>query len=598
MNRQIRMQMRLYRHILLILAAAAASVQVLPAQNLDPTVEVNRAYEGKLMEVHKPVLNMEVPDSVMRFDLDFDYSVFESPYKGSYEFDPYLLSMKPGASADASRRFYLRAGAGYQLHPQLDLVWSPKIGRGFKMDIHATHRSYIGSYWNMETAEQDGGYLIRRASKDASDRSWKGYDVMTKAGFDAKHDWKKGAFTFGADYYGLARKKAWPGTAESTSSYNAVDAYLGLSNKGEWAQSFLYDLRLDYRYGGEKEPEPGHTGYLRENLFDFSGSVGPVFKENHKVLFDFGLELASYAMSYDATGSQVYLVPHYVFERGPFMLDFGVRLSMLVHDSDSTSFYSKTGQVVYPSMKFHIALIPDAMRLYVNVGGGNRLNTFSSLISSNHHIDLGSASGYGPLFDYTVERMSAAGGFEGRISSRFSYNLRAGYVNYANDLMDIVSVPYIGHPSAQVGYASYQKWYTGLDWCLDVQGFRFDGSVIYTDAWGGSLEEAGFLRPAALKGDVLAEYNWKRRVFVGADCEFASSRRGKAYVFTPSSAPSYLDDMTLPGYADLGVYAEYVTARNLSFWLRGGNLLNMTIQRNPLYAEKGPYFTAGICLNL
>ena len=81
------MQMRLYRHILLFFAVAVAMMQTLMAQNLDPTVEVNRAYEGKLMEVHKPVLKMEVPDSVMRFDLDFDYSVFESPYKGSYEFD-------------------------------------------------------------------------------------------------------------------------------------------------------------------------------------------------------------------------------------------------------------------------------------------------------------------------------------------------------------------------------------------------------------------------------------------------------------------------------------------------------------------------------
>ena len=42
------------------------------AQNLDPTVVVDRAYEGKLMEVHKPALEMAVPDSVMRFDLDFD----------------------------------------------------------------------------------------------------------------------------------------------------------------------------------------------------------------------------------------------------------------------------------------------------------------------------------------------------------------------------------------------------------------------------------------------------------------------------------------------------------------------------------------------
>ena len=74
--------MRLYRHIFLIFAAAAAFAQSLLAQNLDPTVEVNRAYEGKLMEVHKPVLKMEVPDSVMQFDLDFDYSVFDRPHKG------------------------------------------------------------------------------------------------------------------------------------------------------------------------------------------------------------------------------------------------------------------------------------------------------------------------------------------------------------------------------------------------------------------------------------------------------------------------------------------------------------------------------------
>ena len=46
------------------------------AQNLDPTVVVNRAYEGRLLEVHKPSMTMTVPDTVRRFDLDFDYSVW------------------------------------------------------------------------------------------------------------------------------------------------------------------------------------------------------------------------------------------------------------------------------------------------------------------------------------------------------------------------------------------------------------------------------------------------------------------------------------------------------------------------------------------
>ena len=79
----------------LSVAALLAACHAASAQDLDPTVVVDRAYEGKLIEVHKPALEMAVPDSLMRFDLDFDYSVFDRPYKGSYEFNPYLLSMKP-----------------------------------------------------------------------------------------------------------------------------------------------------------------------------------------------------------------------------------------------------------------------------------------------------------------------------------------------------------------------------------------------------------------------------------------------------------------------------------------------------------------------
>ena len=76
-------------NIFTLLAASLTLYSVTAsAQNLDPTVEVNRSYEGKLMEVHKPMLEMAVPDSVLRFDLDCDYSVFDSPYKGSYECHP------------------------------------------------------------------------------------------------------------------------------------------------------------------------------------------------------------------------------------------------------------------------------------------------------------------------------------------------------------------------------------------------------------------------------------------------------------------------------------------------------------------------------
>ena len=92
------------RYIAIFFAVAAGTL--CHAQNLDPTVEVSRAYEGKLLEVHKPVMPMSQPDSVSQFNLKFDYSVFDNPFKGSYEFNPYMLNMRPEPAAFDGKTFY------------------------------------------------------------------------------------------------------------------------------------------------------------------------------------------------------------------------------------------------------------------------------------------------------------------------------------------------------------------------------------------------------------------------------------------------------------------------------------------------------------
>jgi hypothetical protein len=83
-------------------------------------------------------------------------------------------------------------------------------------------------------------------------------------------------------------------------------------------------------------------------------------------------------------------------------------------------------------------------------------------------------------------------------------------------------------------------------------------------------------------------YNWNKRVFAGVDCIFASKRKGG------------IDGQlaVIPGFADLGLTAEYAVSRKFAVWLRGGNLMNMTVQYSPLYAEKGINFTAGVRLKL
>ena len=79
-----------------VILLAGASVW---AQNLNPTVEVTNTYAREATGIEKPSQLLEMPDSVLRFNLDMDYSVNATPYRGSYEFKPSRVLPRRGRSS-------------------------------------------------------------------------------------------------------------------------------------------------------------------------------------------------------------------------------------------------------------------------------------------------------------------------------------------------------------------------------------------------------------------------------------------------------------------------------------------------------------------
>jgi len=543
------------KRFFMLMAAAILPVAALHSQNLDPTVEVSRVYEGKLMEVHKPLMVMSVPDTVYRFDLEFDYSVFDNPYKGSYEFSPYMMQMRPAALDYSRNTLYLSAGAGYTLHPVLDFLWSPLRKSPFSIDVYASHKSYVGEYYAL------GGY-----------EPWSGYDLISKAGVDMGYDWKNAALSFGASYYGVAEKDFM-----KKRQYDAVEALLSLKSKKPWARQFGYEVAAVYRFAEDKESHG--VAYICEHNLGVDVSFGPRFSGNKRLIFDLGTDVDVCSGAIGVAMGGFYFLPHYVYEKGIMTLDAGIRVAT-AFTSGNVSEVRR--QIVYPDATLKLSVIPDALRFYVHAGGGEKLNTYASLIAGNHHLDSRfSPGGHAPLMGVTVERISAIAGIEGRISNFFSYNLRGGYVNYGNRLFESAVENSAGRLLPAVLYSSCQSSFASMDWNLDTRNFRFDGMLKYEHVWGA---ENDVISPAAFTGDVSATYNWNGRIYAGVNAEFATSRKNMV--------------VEVPWYVDLGVYAEYVINRKFSVWLRGGNLLNMKIQRNVLFAEKGVNFTAGICLNL
>ena len=147
--------------VILALAAVAAAAQ---AQNLNPTVEVTNIYEGSVTRADKPDAPVTVPDSVTVFNLDFDYSTFERPYMGAYDFSPYLIALKPSPSATNPGQLYVSAGAGYHLRPEADIVWTPCRKGDFHPGVYASLRSFFGPYHNIKNTT---GALTRTAISTA-----------------------------------------------------------------------------------------------------------------------------------------------------------------------------------------------------------------------------------------------------------------------------------------------------------------------------------------------------------------------------------------------------------------------------------------------
>ncbi len=607
------------KRICLVSAALLFSAAVSYGQNFNPTVEVTNTYQGNASEVHKPLLEMNVPDSLLRFELDFDYEVFEKPYQGAYSFKPYMLNLKPAKDAWRGRKLYLKAGAGYSLHPQLDFVFSPEQSGPFQMSVYAGHRSYFGNYLGIRPELQDGLYRLKKSGS-----GFGGYDALTSAGFDGRYNWDKTILSFSVGYYGVAAKDSL-----MSRSYNAFDFNARVRSNNDAESYFLYDVALRGRIANDNLDYrsftfPGDAAVDRQNetWISLEGLAGPVLDSRRSILVGFEAESASYSRFYDGNIGRVSLVPSYRLKSGRWNLNLGVKFeAMFRNDASDTLAFRKMGggkgQIVYPDVHVSFAA-GNGVALYADATGGSRLNTYSSQISRNHHfnpsflvpanLDLMTS-----LVDNTVENLNAKVGVRGSISSSFRFDLNGGVGIYENLMME--SGRFVQNSfSPDVAYSDANIIYANALMGLQAGRFNVDADLRFRDLSfpDNDADNLGFALPK-YSGGIKLTYNINSRLYAGFSVEASSWREGKCRKASFAGLGGDEDDLTpvspvtvseeivkvrVPGYVDLGLNCGYKFNRKLELWLESGNLLCQTIQRNPLYAEKGLWVTAGVSLNL
>ena len=417
--------MNMKKHIFTALLLAAVST-LAQAQAINPTVEVTNVFDGKLLDIHKPAREMDVPDSLMNFDLKFDYSVFDNPYKGVYEFKPYLVDMTPAPDGFDGRRIYLRTGAGYALNPVFDFVWSPFGSGPFTLNVYASHQSYIGKYRRVfASPKSDEDNTIRlvsnheKAKFSTDEEDIKGYDISNKAGVNGRFQWDSGELDFKAGYYGLNS------SVYDKSNYNAGDVAFGVRSKDLGGSYMYYDANLAYRYGTDDVLFDAKGNYRTLDMQDirFFGTFGPVIGGSNRLLIDASMGMTFYSGLFKTSTGNFNFTPRYVLDLDRINLSLGVKVSMSINNKNVTYggfvVNPDKGQLVYPAVHADVAVVPDWLDVYASVTGGDSLNDYSSLKDANHFFHADYGRGYGPFSDLTAERVNARLGFRGNITPKF-----------------------------------------------------------------------------------------------------------------------------------------------------------------------------------
>lgn len=532
-----------------IILAAVCICSLGKAQTIDQTVEVTNDYLSSPVNAVKNSIGMFIPDTVMKFNLDFDYDVFENPYEGAYEFSPYSVKFTPSALEYDGRKFYLKAGLGYTMHPVLDAVLTPVRDSAFALAVYQKLNGFFGTYVE----------------------GFRGFHFKENLGFAGHRCSEKSTWIFDAGYKGFFNKMG------SASSTHSLYAEMGLKSSRNSGVRFFYDFDLGYNfisdYAFQKFPAVnGHKFYLK-------GTVGPAFGKIFKLLVDLDLDFQKYSglpetetsiwKSTNLTADNV--TPRFCLSIGPLDLSAGANLSFGYDGSASFK--------VHPDIRADVKIL-NILKVYASMTGGTFVKDYASIKDEDSwYFDVKSSVQW---IQKSRRDVDLRGGVQGRIGTGFGFDVNYVQTNVVNGMLPDMNQYYCYRNYLMRGANVSANWHS--------ERIAADMAFHYrvTDIMA---QDICFDLPR-FSGSVWVEYNYAKRLYVALSAKGSTGR----YAFVdPMSKTS---DEVIPQFVNLGVNAKFFITKKFAVWFDASNLLGHRLTYHYGISENGRAFTGGIILNL
>lgn len=524
--------------------------------DLNPQVQVTNEYKSSGSDVLKQDMPLSVPDTVSHIEYNFDYSVFDNPYRGAYEFAAYNIQVEPEMTLPDWNSLYVRAGAGYPLNPELYAAFSARVTDRISLSASQDLSGFAGKY-----------YGVGMSLLPLNSNTYDGYDLSERFGMAVRFSRTNDNMVLKTGYRGLYnsdcfRKSGFHSVYAAFSRFGNDGGGDGLNVDVRYSEDHIAgqialdlvnpcvkDLQIGVN-GTASVPVPGHStrasvdyavnGYLMPGLFREYGMMGYM------------------------------AAPHIVFDGGWFGASIGFKVD----------YYDRFG--IAPDIRVSTLVRKLGMRLSAGITGGAAVNTYSSLKEFDHFFNPSYSLDFQSVNRETVNASLRA---EGHIGPRFSYDLRGGWKSLLGQAFESVTIsgtnlmPKLVFLDCSMFYAdltaSWKSEHLEFDTRLSLRRTSLDGRSEGVDL-------------PVFASDSRIEYNFRKRVFVGLTC----------VADTPRNFVCAGNAVELPAFVDLGAFAEYRFNGAWSLWLKGGNLLNTDNRVSPLHVDQGLNFTLGVCLNL
>ena len=515
-------------------------------ENFKSTVTITKEYEGKMDDVQKSKFRTSYSDTLLKFNLKFDYSAFDRPYKDLYEFSP-VEGIRLQKKGDVRYPFiFFRGAVSYPWMPMADLYIQPRLGSGNSLVLYGNHDSFWGNN------DLVGGPVNRS---------------RTKGGMGYGYNWSKGELRvdgfYKYDYHLFNKSSSYNHGAQNTQ--NAGGKVL-LRSLNPDRNSFYYNLNLGYVY-----TESQHSA--KENKMDASLDLGLRVKGSHRInlgvdwnqsIYTTRLFNQNYGSEVILTNGIVQIVPQYMFVRPRINLSAGLSMGVMYSKIDGDSGFGK----LYPKVNFSFEAVKNSLWLKLKVDGENKFYSAYDMLNMNPWIDVDKVENvYIPV--------RAILGLSGVVKDVFGYNIEGGYVYHAQ------FVSFYGVHDLQRVYVTegVNEWKASADMMLKTDFLE----VVLKGEYRNFGDALIYMVPE-MNFEGKVKYNYKGRIYAEVGAKYYSQMKGKG--------------VSYKGFLDLGANFTYAINSKLSIFAQGKNLLNNKIFFIQDYVEPGLNFGLGVVVKL